>query len=120
MPNYFVIYIYFSLLKIINNLFGNEARICVAKEISKIHERFLRGTASEILLDFNKNKDLLKGEFILMVNLLSSDEDTSIADKLFENLSGKISNKELKTSSANFFPLENSTVSRKLSHNNIC
>ena len=30
-----------------------------------------------------------------MVNLLSSDEDTSIADKLFENLSGKISNKDL-------------------------
>ena len=84
-----------STLKIINNLFGNEARICVAKEISKIHERFLRGTASEILLDFNKNKDLLKGEFILMVNFLSSDEDTSIADKLFENLSGRISNKEL-------------------------
>ncbi len=84
-----------STLNLIDNLFGMEANICVAKEISKIHERFLRGTASEILLDFKNDKDLLKGEFILMINFLSIEEDTSVADKLFEKLSGKLSNKEL-------------------------
>lgn len=83
-----------STLNLIDNLFGKKANICVAKEISKIHERFLRGTASEILLDFKNDKDLLKGEFILMINFLSI-EDTSVADKLFEKLSGKLSNKEL-------------------------
>ena len=84
-----------STLNLIDNLFGKKANICVAKEISKIHERFLRGTASEILLDFKNDKDLLKGEFILMINFLSIEEDTSVADKLFEKLSGKLSNKEL-------------------------
>ena len=84
-----------STLNLIDNLFGKKANICVAKEISKIHERFLRGTACEILLDFKNDKDLLKGEFILMINFLSTEEDTSVADKLFEKLTGKLSNKEL-------------------------
>jgi hypothetical protein len=30
-----------------------------------------------------------------MINFLSIEEDTSVADKLFEKLSGKLSNKEL-------------------------
>ena len=30
-----------------------------------------------------------------MLNFLSLEEDTSVADKLFENLKGKLSNKEL-------------------------
>ena len=84
-----------ATLNIIDSLFGNQANICIAKEISKIHERFLRGTAGEILLNFNQDKSLLKGEFILMLNFLSLEEDTSVADKLFENLKGKLSNKEL-------------------------
>ena len=84
-----------ATLNIIDSLFGNQANICVAKEISKIHERFLRGTAGEILLNFNQDKSLLEGEFILMLNFLSLEEDTSVADKLFENLKGKLSNKEL-------------------------
>tara|TARA_E500000081_G_scaffold127365_1_gene135066 strand:+ start:4488 stop:5318 length:831 start_codon:yes stop_codon:yes gene_type:complete len=84
-----------ATLNIIDSLFGNQANICIAKEISKIHERFLRGTAGEILLNLNQDKGLLKGEFILMLNFLSLEEDTSVADKLFENLKGKLSNKEL-------------------------
>ena len=51
---------------------------------------------NQAVLYLDKNdKDLLKGEFILMINFLSIEEDTSVADKLFEKLSGKLSNKEL-------------------------
>ena len=44
-----------------------QLQICVAKELTKIHERFLRGTAAEILLEFEANPQLSKGEFTVVV-----------------------------------------------------
>lgn len=45
---------------------GNR-RICIAREISKIHEEFIRGTVDECLLIFDEHKNL-KGEFVIVVD----------------------------------------------------
>ncbi|MAA91992.1 MAG: 16S rRNA (cytidine(1402)-2'-O)-methyltransferase [Gammaproteobacteria bacterium] len=84
-----------STLETIDETFGDEADICLAKELSKLHEIFLRGTARKILLDFEKNKDLSKGEFILLLNLNDSKKDMSTADELFDMLEAKLSIKEI-------------------------
>ncbi len=41
--------------------------IVVAKELTKMHERFIRGTALDVYGVFEKDAQLQKGEFVLMV-----------------------------------------------------
>ena len=45
--------------------FGNERKISVSREISKLYEETLRGTAGELLEHFEQKKP--KGEFVLVV-----------------------------------------------------
>ena len=45
---------------------GNHRQIVVARELTKIHEEFLRGTAAEVLAQMNAREDI-KGEIVLLV-----------------------------------------------------
>ena len=45
--------------------FGSDRRISVSREISKMYEETIRGTASELILHFKKKKP--KGEFVIVV-----------------------------------------------------
>jgi len=44
-----------------------ERYIVIGKEISKIHERFFRGTPSEIQKIFEEDQKLSKGEFVVLI-----------------------------------------------------
>lgn len=46
---------------------GNERIIVLARELTKIYEEMVTGTAEELLQYFEKNKDKVKGEFVVMV-----------------------------------------------------
>ena len=48
----------------IADVFGNR-QICVARELSKLHEEFIRGTAEEIAAD--TNAFTVKGEFVIII-----------------------------------------------------
>ena len=82
-------------LKIIDQIFGPKVHLCVAKELTKLHENFFRGTAREVLQIFNEKKELIKGEFVLLIYLDKKDHDYSNADKVFQNLKSKVSIKEI-------------------------
>ena len=82
-------------LEIINKIFGPEANLCVAKELTKVHENYFRGTAKEILDKFKANKQLVKGEFVLLIYFKKTDHDYSIADKAYKKLKSKVPIKEL-------------------------
>jgi len=58
-----------TTLKNIQKTFG-ERRVVVARELTKIHEEFLRGNLSEIIKTLSERE--LKGEFTLMVEGNSS------------------------------------------------
>ena len=49
-------------LETILEIFGNR-KIVLAREITKIHEEFIRGTISEIL----ENQEELRGEFVILI-----------------------------------------------------
>ncbi len=51
-----------------------ERQCVVAKELTKIHEQFLRGNATEILAQFNANSALSKGEFVVLIDNSSDPE----------------------------------------------
>ena len=82
-------------LELIDQIFGSKAHLCVAKELTKLHENFFRGTAREVLQIFNEKKELIKGEFVLLIYFDKKDHDYSNADKVFQNLKSKVSIKEI-------------------------
>lgn len=50
----------------IKEYFGEERMVCVAREISKIHEEFQRGKAQE-LLNYYDEKTAIKGEIVIVI-----------------------------------------------------
>lgn len=74
------------------NIFG-ERTICVARELTKIHEEVFRGKLSKYIMN-NKNNSTIKGEITLIV---SRGSDSSITDNI-DHLDNKIK-KELKSNS---------------------
>ena len=82
-------------LELIDQIFGSEVCLCVAKELTKLHENFFRGSPREVLQIFNAKTELVKGEFVLLLNFNEKAYDYSKADKIFDNLQSKISIKEI-------------------------
>ena len=52
-----------NLIKVI----GKTRRVSICKEMTKLHEQIFRGSISEILEDIKKDKILLKGEIVIVV-----------------------------------------------------
>jgi 16S rRNA (cytidine1402-2'-O)-methyltransferase len=46
---------------------GVERRVAVCRELSKLHEEVVRGTAKEVKAYFDENKDKVRGEFVVVV-----------------------------------------------------
>lgn len=47
--------------------FGSERQAVVAKEITKLHENIKRATLADILKWLNSDRDLCKGEFVVVI-----------------------------------------------------
>ena len=82
-------------LNFLDKKFSNLAEVCVAKEITKIHENFFRGTPKEIKQFLLKNKDLIKGEFVILIKVNNKKESFILVDKIYHELSSKLSLKDL-------------------------
>lgn len=57
-----------SLLEDICEVFSDDAQVCVAKEITKIYEKALRGPAAEVLESL-RSAEPLKGEYVVVVSV---------------------------------------------------
>jgi 16S rRNA (cytidine1402-2'-O)-methyltransferase len=57
-----------KLIEEIIILHGADIDICIAREISKIYEEFIYGTAEHVLTQL-KNKSSIKGEFVVVINM---------------------------------------------------
>lgn len=57
------------ILKTLESLqkFSPDKKITIVKELTKIHEEVISGTASKILEYLDKNKDKVRGEFVVIV-----------------------------------------------------
>ena len=54
-----------------------DMNIVVAKEITKQFERFVSGTATEVKAFFDENSDIVRGEFVVLLDCNSQQEDTN-------------------------------------------
>ena len=75
----------------------------VAKELTKIHEKFLRGAPEKILNEFKLDKNLSSGEFVILFYKDDIVEDFSNADLLFNLLKDKVPLKEIAKLSEKLF-----------------
>jgi len=50
----------------------------VAKELTKLHEQFLRGSAAELLQRFAQDPKLKKGEFVVLIDNSATSEDATL------------------------------------------
>ena len=80
-----------ATLEVMQANLNNQTKICVAKELTKIHESYIRGTFSEVLSFFSKNQEKIKGEFILLIDVVLDSIDTNTADEIFEILKNDLS-----------------------------
>jgi len=57
------------ILKALESLqkFAPEKKIVIARELTKIYEEFISGTATELLAHFEMHKDTVRGEFVVLV-----------------------------------------------------
>jgi len=57
------------ILKALESLqkFAPEKKIVIARELTKIYEEFVSGTATELLAHFEAHQDTIRGEFVVLV-----------------------------------------------------
>ncbi len=59
------------ILKSLNSLkehLGNDRKVAIARELTKIHEQIISGTPEELIAYFEKNPDKVRGEFVVVVS----------------------------------------------------
>lgn len=64
-------------LKLLIDVFGDERKASISREMTKVHEETIRGTLKSIYNHFNENE--VRGEFVLIVN--GTDEEKIINAK---------------------------------------
>lgn len=73
-----------ATLKEINDKCGN-INIVIAKELTKIHEKFFRGEIKEIIEEFEKNdSNKIKGEYIIMFEIQAESQKEKEIKKINE------------------------------------
>jgi 16S rRNA (cytidine1402-2'-O)-methyltransferase len=60
----------FRLIKCLEeiNAFLGERKVCVVREISKIHEQFHFGLPTDLLMEFEKHPEKVKGEMVVIIS----------------------------------------------------
>ncbi|RBO82693.1 MULTISPECIES: 16S rRNA (cytidine(1402)-2'-O)-methyltransferase [Marinomonas] len=61
-------------------VYGDQANLVLAREITKTFETFLSGSPSQILQQFDEDANQMKGEFVVMLNLSLPEEDESLQE----------------------------------------
>jgi len=56
-----------KLLDELSNYFGTDRKICVCRELSKMHEEYVRGTIAEVKQNFEQ-REAIKGEIVIVVS----------------------------------------------------
>ncbi len=73
-----------------------ENRIVIAKELTKLHEKFLSGRAEELLDSFDSDQALAKGEFVVLIDNPRDNQNSIISTAETEMLQALLAELSLK------------------------
>jgi len=74
---------------LIKEIFGSKINVCLAKEISKIHETIITGDIDEIIYYLEESSDHQKGEFVVLIeglNYKDIDEKIVLLNEIIPHL----------------------------------
>jgi 16S rRNA (cytidine1402-2'-O)-methyltransferase len=75
-----------AILNAISDVLG-ERKVCVAKEITKIHEEIIVDDVSKVIEFFTENEGKLRGEFVVIVEKLARGEKSFDENELINEIS---------------------------------
>jgi 16S rRNA (cytidine1402-2'-O)-methyltransferase len=67
-------------------VWGEQARVVVARELTKLHEEFLRGTAGEVRLALSA-RDRIRGEMVLLIEGKSAVQPANVSGSVLQQVS---------------------------------
>ena len=67
-------------------VWGEQARVVVARELTKLHEEFLRGTAGEVRLALSA-RERVRGEMVLLIEATSSVQPANVSGSVSQQVS---------------------------------
>ncbi|WP_133011174.1 16S rRNA (cytidine(1402)-2'-O)-methyltransferase [Marinomonas flavescens] len=65
----------YDSIKDVLSVYGDDARLVLAREVTKTFETFLSGTAAEILAMFDADANQMRGEFVVMLSFTQESGD---------------------------------------------
>ena len=103
------------LIKTLNNMseiLDSERKIVVARELTKIHEEFIRGTISEVTDYFEQNAP--RGEFVVLVSPNTIEEKQLSWSELIKSVNRLVDSGESKKSAIKLVAQENNVSKNEL------
>jgi 16S rRNA (cytidine1402-2'-O)-methyltransferase len=85
-------------IKDIISIFGGQRQCFLAREMTKLHEQYIRTDLDNLFTSLRKAEIKKKGEFVLVIEGASEKNETAdilLAKKIYEELSGVLSNNKL-------------------------
>jgi 16S rRNA (cytidine1402-2'-O)-methyltransferase len=67
-------------------VWGDSVRVVVARELTKVHEELLRGTAREVRLELSA-RERVRGEIVLLIEATPTAQPSSLSGKIVQQLS---------------------------------
>jgi len=112
-----------NTLEIITELFPN-GDIVIAKELTKLFEKFIRGKTKEVYDYLQNNKDIIKGEFVIVLYPNYEEKINVSEDKIFQEakkmFNDGIKIKEIAKELAKKYNLDKKALYKTLSENLKC
>lgn len=104
-----------ELVADIVDVYGADRRICVARELTKMHEEYLRGGASEIVDELDDREEI-RGEFVVLIGPGAEvkADDEIIDAKIEELLARGLSHRTIKEVIAELFEIPRSELYERI------
>jgi 16S rRNA (cytidine1402-2'-O)-methyltransferase len=67
-------------------VWGEQARVVVARELTKLHEEFLRGTVGEVRLALSA-RERIRGEIVLLIEAVSATQPANVGGSVMQQVS---------------------------------
>lgn len=67
-------------------VWGEQARVVVARELTKLHEEFLRGTVGEVRLALSA-RERIRGEIVLLIEAVSATQPANVSGSVMRQVS---------------------------------
>lgn len=66
--------------KALDSLLGSGKKVTIARELTKIHEQIVSGTAEEVAAYFKEHQDKVRGEFVVIVSTFVQSDSRDILE----------------------------------------